>query len=39
MKEIREAVVKIAERVTIAELCERARKLQHEPMVALDFMI
>ena len=39
MKEIREAVVKIAERVTNAELCERARKLQHEPMVALDFMI
>ena len=39
MKEIREAVVKIAERVTIAELCERARKLQLEPMVPLDFMI
>ena len=28
MKEIREAVVRIAERVTIAELCERARKLE-----------
>jgi len=39
MKEIREAVVKIAERVTIAELCDRSRKLQHEPMVPLDFVI
>lgn len=27
MKEIRDAVVKIAERVTVADLCERARKL------------
>src|SRR6187399_3791745 len=27
MKEIRDAVVKIAERVTIADLCERARRL------------
>jgi Rrf2 family transcriptional regulator, cysteine metabolism repressor len=39
MKEIREAVVRIAERVTIAELCDRSRKLQHEPMVPLDFVI
>lgn len=39
MKEIREAVVKIAERVTIAELCERWTKLQQTPGEALDFMI
>ena len=39
MKEIREAVVKIAERVTLAELCERARKLGQQPADALDFVI
>jgi Rrf2 family protein len=39
MKDIREAVVKIAERVTVAELCERYRKLQLEPVGALDFVI
>lgn len=39
MKDIREAVVKIAERVTIAELCERWHKLQQEPQNALDFVI
>src|SRR5437868_14851067 len=32
MKEVREAVVKIVERVTVAELCERWRRLQHEPV-------
>jgi Rrf2 family protein len=39
MKDIREAVVKIAERVTIAELCNRWKKLQQEPLTPLDFMI
>src|SRR5215469_3457510 len=39
MKEIREAVVRIAERVTIAELCQRWRKLQQEPLSSLDFVI
>lgn len=39
MKEARDAVVKVVERVTIAELCERARRLQHEPVSALDFII
>ena len=39
MKEIRQAVVNIAERVTIAELCERAQKLQQEPLRAIDFSI
>src|SRR5246127_2721316 len=39
MKEIRDAVVKVAERVTIAELCERSRQPQHEPLSPLDFVI
>jgi Rrf2 family protein len=39
MKEVREAIVRIAERVTIAELCDRWRKLQLEPQRALDFVI
>jgi len=39
MKEIREAVVKIADRVTIAELCERAHGLNGEPVSANDFII
>ena len=39
MKEIREAVVRIAERVTVAELCERSRKLQQVVIPALDFVI
>jgi len=39
MKEIREAVVKIAERVTVADLCERWQQLQQEPFTALDFII
>src|SRR5206468_3313952 len=39
MKEIREAVVKIAERVTIGELCERWRRLQQEPRTPFDFVI
>lgn len=39
MKEIREAVVRVAERVTIAELCQRWHKLQQEPFSDLDFVI
>jgi Rrf2 family protein len=39
MKEVRDAVVTIAERVTIAELCDRSRKLQAQPLDALDFVI
>src|SRR6266403_4692940 len=39
MKEVREAVVKVAERVTVAELCERWRKLQQEPAFPIDFII
>jgi Rrf2 family protein len=39
MKEVREAVVKIAEQVTVAELCERSRKLEQVPVGPLDFVI
>jgi Rrf2 family protein len=39
MKEARDAVVKVVERITLAEMCERARKLQQEPMNAMDFII
>src|SRR6266498_727416 len=39
MKEVREAVVRIAERVTVAELCERWRKLQVQPISQLDYVI
>jgi Rrf2 family protein len=39
MKEARDAVVKIVERVTVAELCERAKRLKHEPFNELDFVI
>ena len=39
MKEVREAVVKIAERITIAELCERSRALRQEPVNPFDFII
>jgi Rrf2 family protein len=39
MKEVRDAIVAIMERVTIADLCQRARKLQEEPLSALDFVI
>ena len=39
MKEVRDAVVKVAERVTIADLCERSRRLENEPASELDFVI
>jgi Rrf2 family protein len=39
MKEVREAVVRIAERLTIADLCERSKALQQEPVNPFDFMI
>ena len=39
MKEIRDAIVAIAERITIADLCERWRKLQDQPLDPLDFAI
>src|SRR6267378_8571380 len=39
MKEVREAVVKIMERTSVAELCERWRRLQHGPASPIDFII
>jgi len=39
MKEVREAVVRIVERTTIAELCNRWRHLQQEPLNPFDFSI
>jgi Rrf2 family protein len=39
MKEVRDAIVAIVERVTIAELCQRARKLQEQPLDPVDFEI
>jgi len=39
MKEIRDAVVNIAERVTVAELCDRYRRLQADSIVAMDYVI
>lgn len=39
MKEIRQAIVQIAEKVTIADLCERSRTLAQEPVPPLDYVI
>ncbi len=39
MKEVREAVVKLAERISIADLCERSKKLEQVPLGPLDFVI
>ncbi len=39
MKEIYDAVVSIAERVTLAELCRRSRRLQKVSLAALDYSI
>jgi len=39
MKEVREAVVRIVERVTVADLCQRWSDLRHEPQNPLDFVI
>src|SRR5438045_1988185 len=39
MKEVREKVVSVMEKVTVAELCLRAKKLAIEPVSALDYVI
>jgi hypothetical protein len=39
MKETRDAIVAVMERVTLAELAERARQLEQEPLSASDFVI
>ena len=39
MKEVRDAIVKILENVTVAQLCERVRRLQGEYDNPLDYVI
>jgi Rrf2 family protein len=39
MKEVREAVVNIMERVTLADLCERSRRLEEKPAAGPDYEI
>src|SRR5262252_8997724 len=39
MKEVRQAVVGIMESATVADLCDRWRKLHEHPQIALDFVI
>ena len=39
MKEVRDAIVKILETVTLAQLCERVRTLQGEQANPLDYVI
>jgi Rrf2 family protein len=39
MKEVRDAIVKILENVTLAQLCARVRKLQGEHANPLDYVI
>ena len=39
MKEVREQVVSLMEKVTVAELCKRARRLALEPVSTLDYVI
>jgi len=39
MKEVRDAIVKILENVTLAQLCERVHKLQGEHANPLDYVI
>jgi len=39
MKEVRDAIVRVADRITITELCRRARDLQQSPLDPLDYVI
>src|SRR5438876_5010365 len=39
MKQVRDAVVKLVEKITIADLCERSRKLQQPADQPVDFII
>jgi Rrf2 family protein len=39
MKDVREAIVGILDKVTVAEMCNRVRKLQGEGIKSLDFVI
>jgi DNA-binding IscR family transcriptional regulator len=39
MKDVRDAIAKILESVTVAELCRRARELQSHPAHPSDYVI
>jgi len=39
MKEVRDAIVKVAEHVTIADLCARSRQLESRAEIAPEYMI
>src|SRR6266478_3618783 len=39
MKEVRDAIAKILENITVADLCQRAQKLQEDQSQRLDFVI
>jgi Rrf2 family protein len=39
MKEVRDAVVKILEKITVADLCQRARNLEADQIKRLDYVI
>jgi DNA-binding IscR family transcriptional regulator len=39
MKEVREAIVSILDKVTIAQMCERVRELQAKHSNPLDYVI
>ena len=39
MKEVREAIVKILEQVTVAQLCERVKHLQGTNQAVSDYII
>jgi DNA-binding IscR family transcriptional regulator len=39
MKETRDAIVSIMERVTLADLAERSRRMEQEPLQSSDFVI
>jgi Rrf2 family protein len=39
MKEVRDTIVRLAEQISLAEICARSRTLQGDPMGALDFVI
>jgi Rrf2 family protein len=39
MKEVRDSIVKLMEETSLADLAERARKLETEPLTANDFVI
>ena len=39
MKEVRDAIVNILEKITVADLCDRVQKLQAEPLKSFDYII